>query len=85
MTCCLPKDTQNNIKNLLESGYSYSQIMKRVPGVKKSTISDYKPLWRKYWWTIDNYIGDWLPILVDYAPIKTFQPMKMEQLFCLVV
>jgi transposase len=45
MTRCLPKDTQNNIKNLLESGYSYSQITKRVPGVKKSTISDYKRKW----------------------------------------
>jgi transposase len=45
MTRCLPKDTQNNIKNLLESGYSYSQIMERVPGVKKSTISDYKRKW----------------------------------------
>lgn len=45
MVRSLPKDVQNNIKNLLESGYSYTKIMKRVPGVKKSTISDYKAKW----------------------------------------
>ncbi|KAI8079486.1 hypothetical protein BDF21DRAFT_320021, partial [Thamnidium elegans] len=38
MVRSLPKDTQNSLQNLLQSGYSYSQIMKRIPGIKKSTI-----------------------------------------------
>ncbi|KAG1139889.1 hypothetical protein G6F37_013080 [Rhizopus arrhizus] len=38
-------DVQDSIKSLLKSGHSYSSIIKRVPGVKKSTISDYKRRW----------------------------------------
>ncbi|KAG1364748.1 hypothetical protein G6F61_013699 [Rhizopus arrhizus] len=45
MVRSLPLDVQDNIKSLLKSGYSYSSIIKRVPGVKKSTISDYKRRW----------------------------------------
>ncbi|KAG1400988.1 hypothetical protein G6F59_013105 [Rhizopus arrhizus] len=41
----LPLDVQDNIKFLLKSGHSYSYIIKRVPGVKKNTISDYKRRW----------------------------------------
>ncbi|KAI7899759.1 uncharacterized protein BX663DRAFT_520339 [Cokeromyces recurvatus] len=37
-----PQDKQNNIKPLLELRYSYSEIMKSIPGIKKSTICDYK-------------------------------------------
>lgn len=42
MVKALPQDVQNNIRSLLQAGHSYSTIMKRVPGVKKSTIGDYK-------------------------------------------
>ncbi|KAG0849373.1 hypothetical protein G6F15_014205 [Rhizopus arrhizus] len=45
MVRSLPLDVQDNIKSLLKSGHSYSSIIKRVPGVKKSTISDYKRRW----------------------------------------
>lgn len=38
----LAHDTQQNIKSLLNSGYSYTEIMKRIPEAKRSTISDYK-------------------------------------------
>ncbi|KAI7905355.1 uncharacterized protein BX663DRAFT_418306, partial [Cokeromyces recurvatus] len=41
MTVAISKDTQNNIKALLESGYSYSQIMSRIPNLKKTTLSYY--------------------------------------------
>ncbi|KAI7900066.1 uncharacterized protein BX663DRAFT_174231, partial [Cokeromyces recurvatus] len=40
MARSLSQDKQNNIKFLLQSGCSYSVIMKRIPGVKKSTICD---------------------------------------------
>ncbi|KAI9470472.1 MAG: hypothetical protein EXX96DRAFT_458144, partial [Benjaminiella poitrasii] len=42
MVRSLPQDKQNNIKSLLESGHTYSQITKQTPGLKKSTLSDYK-------------------------------------------
>ncbi|KAG1506675.1 hypothetical protein G6F52_011827 [Rhizopus delemar] len=45
MVHSLPLDVQNNIKSLLKSGHPYSTIIERVPGVKKSTISDYKRKW----------------------------------------
>ncbi|EIE85238.1 hypothetical protein G6F46_013260 [Rhizopus delemar] len=45
MVRSLPLDVQNNIKSLLKSGHPYSSIIERVPGVKKSTISDYKRRW----------------------------------------
>ncbi|KAG1528252.1 hypothetical protein G6F51_014265 [Rhizopus arrhizus] len=45
MVRSLPLDVQNNIKSLLKSGHPYSSIIRRVPGVKKSTISDYKRRW----------------------------------------
>ncbi|KAG1275980.1 hypothetical protein G6F60_012716 [Rhizopus arrhizus] len=45
MVRSLPLDLQDNIKFLLKSGHSYSSIIKRVPGVKKSTVSDYKRRW----------------------------------------
>ncbi|KAG0772045.1 hypothetical protein G6F21_014597 [Rhizopus arrhizus] len=45
MVRSLPLDVQDSIKSLLKSGHSYSFIIKRVPGVKKSTISDYKRRW----------------------------------------
>ncbi|KAG1084260.1 hypothetical protein G6F39_013116 [Rhizopus arrhizus] len=45
MVRSLPLDVQDNIKFLLKFGHSYSYIINRVPGVKKSTISDYKRRW----------------------------------------
>ncbi|EIE92109.1 hypothetical protein RO3G_16820 [Rhizopus delemar RA 99-880] len=45
MVRSLPFDVENNIKSLLKSDHSYSPIIERVPGVKKSTISDYKRRW----------------------------------------
>ncbi|KAG1530895.1 hypothetical protein G6F49_013721 [Rhizopus delemar] len=45
MVRSLPLDVQNNIKSLLKSGHPYSSIIERVPGVKKSTINDYKRRW----------------------------------------
>ncbi|KAG1415692.1 hypothetical protein G6F59_009639 [Rhizopus arrhizus] len=45
MVRSLPLDVQDNIEFFLKSGHSYSYIIKRVPGVKKSTISDYKRRW----------------------------------------
>ncbi|KAG0930502.1 hypothetical protein G6F57_011820 [Rhizopus arrhizus] len=45
MVRSLPLDVQDNIKFFLKSGHSYSYIIKRVPGVKKNTISDYKRRW----------------------------------------
>ncbi|KAG1034926.1 hypothetical protein G6F43_013326 [Rhizopus delemar] len=45
MVRSLPLDVENNIKSLLKSDHPYSSIIERVPGVKKSTISDYKRRW----------------------------------------
>ncbi|KAG1016131.1 hypothetical protein G6F26_012759 [Rhizopus arrhizus] len=45
MVRSLPLDVQDNIKSLLKYSHSYSSIINRVPGVKKSTISDYKRRW----------------------------------------
>jgi hypothetical protein len=42
MVRTLFKDTQNNIKNLLKFDYSYSTFIKRILGVQKSTICQYK-------------------------------------------
>ena len=42
MVPTLSKDAQNNIKNLLKFGYSYCTFIKRVLGVHKSTIREYK-------------------------------------------
>ena len=42
MVRTLFKDTQNNIKNLLKFDYSYSTFIKRILGVQKSTIREYK-------------------------------------------
>lgn len=41
MTQKLPVDVQNNIKSLLAAGLTYSAILSRVPGLKKSTLSRY--------------------------------------------
>ncbi|KAG1037435.1 hypothetical protein G6F43_012867 [Rhizopus delemar] len=45
MVRSLPFDAENNIKPLLKSDHPYSSIIERVPGVKKSAISDYKRRW----------------------------------------
>ncbi|KAG1086471.1 hypothetical protein G6F40_013938 [Rhizopus arrhizus] len=45
MVRSLPLDVQHNVKFLLKFGHSYSYIIKQLPGVKKSTISDYKRRW----------------------------------------
>ncbi|EIE91835.1 hypothetical protein RO3G_16546 [Rhizopus delemar RA 99-880] len=45
MVRSLPLDVQNNINSLLKSGHPYSSIIERVPGVKKSTINDYRRRW----------------------------------------
>jgi hypothetical protein len=42
MVRTLSKDTQNNIKNLLKFDYAYSTYIKRILGVQKSTIREYK-------------------------------------------
>ena len=42
MVPTLSKDAQNNIKNLLKFGYSYSTFIKSILGVQKSTIWEYK-------------------------------------------
>ena len=48
MVRTLSKDAQNYIKNfLLNFGYSYSEIIKRISRVQNSTILDYN---RKVFW-----------------------------------
>ena len=42
MVRTLSNDTQNNIKNLLKFGYSYSIFIKRILEIYESTIREYK-------------------------------------------
>ncbi|EIE81721.1 hypothetical protein RO3G_06426 [Rhizopus delemar RA 99-880] len=45
MVYTLSRSKQENILSLLKKGLSYSEIMKRVPGVSRSTLSKYKDLY----------------------------------------
>ena len=42
MVLTLSKDIQNNIKNLLKFGYSYSTFVKNILGVQRVTIREYE-------------------------------------------
>ncbi|KAG1136094.1 hypothetical protein G6F37_012407 [Rhizopus arrhizus] len=48
MVRSLPLDVQDNIKSLLKSGHSYSSIIKRLPGAKKSHKSEVTATTKSY-------------------------------------
>ncbi|KAG1486581.1 hypothetical protein G6F47_013159 [Rhizopus delemar] len=41
----LSRSKQESIRSLLKKGLAFSEIMKRVPGVSRSTLSKYKDLY----------------------------------------
>ena len=45
MVYTLSRSKQESIRSLLKKGLAYSEIMKRVPGVSRSTLSKYKDLY----------------------------------------
>ncbi|EIE76883.1 hypothetical protein RO3G_01587 [Rhizopus delemar RA 99-880] len=45
MVYTLSRSKQESIRSLLKKGLSYSESMKRVPGVSRSTLSKYKDLY----------------------------------------
>ncbi|KAG1434371.1 hypothetical protein G6F55_014552 [Rhizopus delemar] len=45
MVHTLSRSKQESIRSLLKKGLSYSEIMKHVPGVARSTLSKFKGLY----------------------------------------
>ncbi|KAI8967219.1 hypothetical protein BDF20DRAFT_790306, partial [Mycotypha africana] len=65
------------IKSMLQAGYSFSAIIQRIPGVKKTTIADYK---RKFFPDIVGGAPGRKSVIVVYVISATTRSYIRKQL-----